>query len=221
MKLKILIFLISVISVIATAVIYPQLPEKIPVHWNIYGEIDRYSDKAYAFLLAAIPFIMLILMRLIPKIDPRRDSYQKHKKAYEIVILSIVLFMIGVHWASMLAALNFLVDVSFLVKMFVGILFIITGNYMTQVKHNYTFGIRTPWTLASETVWHKTHRVGAYLFFICGFIWFALSVVNKPVVFFILISLTVGMSLYLIIFSYFLFEKERKSSENENKKNQN
>ncbi|MDH5716846.1 MAG: SdpI family protein [Spirochaetia bacterium] len=213
MKFKIFILTLSAVSVIATGIIYPSLPEIIPVHWNIYGEVDRTANKLYAFLMAVAPFVMYVLMRLIPKIDPRRDSYEKHKKAYEIVILSMMLFFIGIHWAAMSTALGFLQDVSFIVKMLVGILFMIIGNYLTQVKHNYTFGIRTPWTLASETVWHKTHRVSAYTFFICGFIWFVLSFLNKPYIFFILISLVITMIIFLIVYSYLLFEKERKAKE--------
>ena len=51
-----------------------------------------------------------------------------------------------------------------------GIMFILLGNYMPRIRPNYTFGIRTPWTPASETVWKKTHRVGGYVFVLSGVI---------------------------------------------------
>ena len=93
-----------------------------------------------------------------------------HKKAYSVAILAITLFMIAIHWISIYASLGNVVNIKILVNLGVGILFIVLGNYMGQIRHNYFFGIRNPWTLASEEVWTKTHRVGRYPFVLLGVI---------------------------------------------------
>jgi uncharacterized membrane protein len=50
----------------------------------------------------------------------------------------------------------------------VGLMFIVLGNYMGKVRKNFFIGIRTPWTLASDEVWSRTHRLGGKVFVLTG-----------------------------------------------------
>ena len=158
------------ISFIAQMVFYPSLPESVPIHWNAAGEIDGWGSKTTLFVLNLLPVGMLALFAVIPKIDPRKENFVRHKNVYQPFAVMMVFFMIGLNWMSILAAMGIELPVTTILMLAMGIMFILLGNYMPRIRPNYTFGIRTPWTLASETVWKKTHRVGGYVFVLSGVI---------------------------------------------------
>jgi len=168
MKVSKLIIIIVLLSIIGTIIIFDRIPEKVPGHFNFSGEVDRYDNKSSLFFTATLPLILYLLMIFLPKIDPKRSSYLKHYKAYGIFQIAIVLFLIVIHWLVVLISLGYSINVGILVRVGVGILFLIIGNYMGQIRQNYFFGIKTPWTLANERVWRKTHRVGGISFVISG-----------------------------------------------------
>lgn len=208
MKISKILLILTIISFLGTLFIYSSLPEEIPIHWGINGEVDNYASKPFAILIGLLPLGVYLLMLVLPKIDPKRESYSKHKKAYRITSIAIVIVLIITNWMSLLTALGYEVNISIIINLFVGILFIIIGNYMPQIRNNYFFGIRNPWTLSNENVWRKTHRLGGYGFVISGLL-FILSIPFKnilsmlPIVF--IIIFVIGINVY----SYLLFTKEK------------
>lgn len=205
-KSKWLLYL-SIVSFVGTLVIYPRLPDMIPTHWGIDGEVDRYNGRYMALLMAALPIGLYYMMTIIPSIDPRRDNYFKHTKAYGMIKQGTILFIILLVWITNLYSLGWETDISKIVIIGVGVLFMIIGNYLTQIKHNYFVGIRTPWTLANETVWKKTHRVGGMLFVIFGILMVASSFLSH-----IISAAVVGISVFVIViglfgYSYLIFRK--------------
>jgi len=202
-----LILWLSIVSIILTGFIYQYLPDQIPVHWNIYGEIDNYAGRPWIFLMAAIPAILYLLIKVIPRIDPRRDSYIKHRIPYTIVTSGIALVMLLLHWVVILFTLEFPVDVVMVIKLLLGILWIVVGNYMPLFRHNYTVGIRTPWTLADERVWSKVHRVGGYLFVLVGVLWVGFAMVQASWSFVLLVGSLFLMVFGLFVYSWWLFRR--------------
>lgn len=162
--------ILGLCSLIATFFVLPQLPAQIPIHWNVAGEIDNYGSRNFALFTGVLPLLLLVLFVILPKIDPRKDSYRKHERAYTIFILLITVFMIMIHWATVLVALGHNISISMVVPISTGVLFIVIGNYMPQIRPNYTFGIRVPWALNNEDNWRATHRVGSYCFILAGLI---------------------------------------------------
>ena len=199
--------ILILISIIATVFIYSSLPEKIPTHWNIRGEIDSYGSKSFVWFTALLPLGIYLLMIYVPEIDPRRESYKKHKKAYETLMNIVVLFLLMIHWIAIFSALGYPVSVARIIPIGIGILFIVIGNYMGQIRPNYTFGIRIPWTLADETVWKKTHRVGSFAFILSGLIFIIAGIINKPFSFILAISSIFVVLIYIGIYSYLEYKK--------------
>lgn len=148
--------------------LYPSLPETVPIHWNAAGEVDGWAGKPAVLLLGLLPFGLTVLFAALPKIDPKKESYRKHMKVYRPLSALFVLFFIGMVWLVMFSALEFKLPVGGLISAGIGLIFIFIGNYMPRIRPNYTFGIRLPWTLANETVWYKTHRVGGALLMAAG-----------------------------------------------------
>lgn len=94
------------------------------------------------------------------------------------------------------------------VPVLLGIMFIVFGNFMTQIRHNYFFGIRTPWTLASEYVWKKTHRFGGYVFVVIGLVPLITTFIGSMGMYLFLGALVVGIAL-VMIYSYMVYKREK------------
>jgi len=188
--------------------VYPHLPDKVPSHWNIQGEVDGYQSRFWgAFFAPLMAMGLYLLLLFLPIIDPKRDNYLRFTSAYSFMRWSLVIFMAIIYGITILVALGYSINVGLVVKAMVSFLLIIIGNFMGQFRHNYFVGIRTPWTLANEEVWQRTHRLGSRIWVIGGLVCLAMSVFNtvwSAVVFFTVIMI---MTLVPIIYSYIIFNK--------------
>jgi len=113
MKKSKLALILSILSLLGTCVAYFYLPDIIPIHWNIKGEVDNTGPKYMALILGALPLVIYLLMVILPKIDPKRENYKKHSRAYSIYYFYTILLLIIVNWITILAALGIDVDKSF------------------------------------------------------------------------------------------------------------
>lgn len=193
-------------------IVYPDLPARVPSHWNVYGEVDGYTSKTFgAFFGPALALGIYLLMMALPKIDPRKENYHKFTRAYTITRDVLVLLMLYIYLIAILAALGYVTDVGLFIRLGLGIMFMIMGNYLTQVKHNFFFGLRTPWTLANEQVFVKTHRLGGKLFVAAGIITLLTLFLTGKYAFVITVGSLLLAALIPAVYSYFLYQQERKS----------
>ncbi len=207
-----IIFFLLVVTFIVSIAFYPHLPENVPTHWNVQGEVDGYMSKFGGTFTA--PFIMLglvVILLLIPKIDPLKENINKFKDYYYGFIVVFLIFMLLVQLHTLLWGIGIKISVNFFLPIITGVLFYFTGILLEKAKRNWFIGIRTPWTLSSDVVWDKTHKIGALLFKICGVIAIIGALFPKYSVFFILIPLVIT-SIYLLIYSYVDYQKEGKQN---------
>lgn len=169
-KQTIFLLVLCILSFIGHLFLLSILPTEVPIHWNVYGEIDNWANKYFTLFLAILPALMLGLFHVVPKLDPRGKNYEKHQKAYQVFITIMILFFNALLWLTNAAALGYPVPIRRLVPIGCGILLIVAGNHMPQLRTNYTLGIKNPWTLESEWVWKKTHAMGGIVFCIMGFV---------------------------------------------------
>ena len=191
-------------------VVYPSLPAQIPTHWGISGQVDDYSDKIMIFALSFLPLLMMLIFVIAPKIDPKKQAYEIHGKAYRTVTLVMVLFLSLVYAITTAVALGYDLPVDTLVKLGIAVVFIVLGNVLKQVRHNYFFGIRTPWTLASEEVWRRTHRLGSYAFILAGLFAFVSVFLKGALSFYIMIIPILFISLGVTLYSLIIFKQLQK-----------
>jgi uncharacterized membrane protein len=154
----IIILLLILISFAGSLYYYNSLPEQIPTHWNAQGEINGYSSKSFsAFFLPMLEIILAIIFIAIPLIEPNKKNVKKFIKQYNIFAIIMIGFFAYLHWLTLLIAQGYYINfIQFFMPAF-GILFYFIGIMTKHAKQNYMIGIRTPWTLASEEVWDKTH----------------------------------------------------------------
>ncbi|MCJ8008661.1 SdpI family protein [Lederbergia wuyishanensis] len=199
--------IILVIIVFITCISYPFLPEQIGMHWNYKGVPDDFADKSYAaFVFPGITLGVYILGLLLPKIDPRKNNYPRFEGTYFWIINGIILFLFLFQIANIASSLG-IINPKYVVPVLIGLLFIFIGNLSPKFKPNYFIGIRTPWTLANEDVWRKTHRFGGKVFVVLGILMLLVPVIPAAIqVYYVLISIFVLLGL-IVFSSYYFFVK--------------
>lgn len=208
MNNKIVIIGIILISFIVAIYFYPQMPEKMASHWNIQGEVDGYMSRFWGlFLMPIISIGLLILFVLIPKIDPLKKNIEKFRKHFDGFIVLMTIFLFYIYLLTVFWNVGIRFNMGRFVMPAMGILFYYVGILVENTKRNWSIGIRTPWTLSSDVVWGKTHKIGGKLFKIAGIIIFLGIFFPKYAVFFILVP-TILIVVCPIAYSYFEYQKE-------------
>jgi uncharacterized membrane protein len=189
---------------------YPQMPQNMISHCNAQGIPDGYMSKTWGlFMMPIILLAMVILFFLIPKIDPLKANVEKFRKYYDNFIVIISLFFFYIYLLTILWNLGLKFDMNRVLPPAMGILFYFCGVLVERAKRNYFIGIRTPWTLASDTVWDKTHKLGGKMFKIAGIITF-LGIFFPKYVFVLLFATLLPFVLFIFIYSYLEYKKEVK-----------
>ncbi len=205
-----LILVFAALSLAGTVLAYFHLPETIPLHWDYSGRIDNWGPRWSILLLGALPLATALLMRALPRIDPKRDSYRKHEKTYEVIQVIVVLMLAGVSWISVASGLGVPMDVGVLVRILIGVSFIGLGNFMGRLKRNYFVGIKTPWALADDEVWRRTHRCGGWVFVGMGAAFLvSLAVPPGPALGVVTLVPTIGGVVFLFLYSWLQWRKLR------------
>jgi uncharacterized membrane protein len=146
----------------AAAILYPYMPSRVPVHWNIHGKVNGYGGKW--MLLVLIPGIMLLMMGLmvaIPRLSPRDFEVESFHSTHLYSMVVVMAFMAFVHALVLWAAVSGPININKAIMGGACLLIALLGNVTGKFRRNFFIGIRTPWTLANEHVWYATHRLGA------------------------------------------------------------
>jgi uncharacterized membrane protein len=189
---------------------HPSLPPTVATHWNLRGTPDGFSSRTMA--VAIIPLVivgLMVLFNLLPRLDPRRENYAKFINSYWLIANAVIVFMLVAHGVILAAGLGYDVKIDRLMPVSFGLLLVFFGNYLTRVEPNWFVGIRTPWTLSSDTVWRKTHRTGGWLMVIGGLV-VGVSAFLPPGAFVpALVVAIVPIAVIPILQSYILYRRER------------
>lgn len=209
LKKELPILAIVLLPFIYLGYVWNELPSKVPMHWNIKGEIDRYGDKSELIIIPfLLPLLVYLIFLVVPKIDPKNKLNKMGGKLQAIKFLLTTLMSILALFIIYTAKNQSFTNPNYIV-IIIGVLFIVIGNYFKTIKPNYFIGIRTPWTLENETVWKKTHKLGGKMWFIGGILIVILSLVlNKSLSFTIFMIITGVITIIPIAYSYLIYRNE-------------
>jgi uncharacterized membrane protein len=203
------IALVLILTAAMTLFVYPLMPDRVASHWNTAGELDGTMPRFWGLIL--VPLIMYAfsaLLAVLPRIDPLRHNYRKFQDAYEGFILVFVLFLFCIQVQIILWGLGVPVSPNLTMPVMIGALFIALGFLIEHAEPNWFFGIRTPWTLSSASVWKKTHRMGAGLFKLAGVVSIIGALAGRYAYLFILVPL-IAVAIFTVLYSYTEFKKEQ------------
>lgn len=213
-RTTIILVLLMVIGTVAAGLLWwDRLPDPMASHWNVNDQVDGYTPKFWGVSLAPLVTLgMLLLFLIIPSIDPLKANIAKFREAFNLFIVLIVAFMLYVYGLTLawnLGYTSFKMSTVLLPAM--GLLFIFVGLMLRKAKRNFFIGIRTPWTLSSDTVWDKTHKLGAVLFTVAGVLAFIGGLFGGAIAFWFLFVPLIGSTIFLTVYSYMLYKQETKA----------
>lgn len=200
--------LVLVVASAALAVaLYNRLPDPVPTHWNLRSEPDGFTQKPWGAFTAPLVLggVWLVLF-VLQRIAPRGFTLDRFERVWDVLQLAILGFLFVVTTLATLAAAGAPVPLGRAIPGALGLLLMILGNFLGKVTRNFFVGIRTPWTIASEEVWLRTHRLGGKLFVIAG-----LSVLVCAVLglggFFPTIFGVLAASVIAVLYSYIIYRR--------------
>ena len=189
---------------------YPQLPPLVATHFDLHGRPNGWSSRfAAAVLIPAIVVGLAVVFAVLPKIDPRKANYAKFGPAYWTIANAVLVVVAAIHVVTLMRALGWDMNLTRVAFAGVGALMVLVGNLMTRLRPNWFVGIRTPWTLSSETVWRKTHRFGGYAFIVAGLCLMASGFVATRWGLMVGLGAMGAAALASVVYSYLLWRGEQ------------
>ena len=200
--------IVTLIPILIGLLLWDKLPDPMPSHWNIQGEVDGWSSKAFSvFGFPAMLLAFHWVCVFASSADPKHKNYSPKMFLVVLWICPVLSLLI----CSMIyaTALGYGLKVEMIMPLLMGLMFLIIGNLLPKCRQTYTMGIKLPWTLNNEENWNKTHRFGGKVWVIGGILIMATAVLGS---FWIMMTVTVAMAILPTLYSYCLYRKQSKNS---------
>lgn len=199
-----LLLLFAAVPIAISLFWYGKLPDRVATHFGEHGEANGYQSKINFFIMMVLLSVVLpMALKWFRRIDPRKESYKKFPGVFELMRFLLVFIMNIALLGTMMFNLGYHINISSILLVGIGMMFMVMGNFLGRIRTNYFMGIRTPWTLASEVVWTRTHRVGGPVFMVVGVLFIAAGLLNWGAMF--LLWTTLAMIAFLYGYSYLVY----------------
>jgi len=197
-------------SFIVSYLLIDRMPGEMTSHWGLYGEADGSMSRGWVlFLLPSLTAVFSLLMVVLPYFDPLRANVEKFMGYYAGFIASFAAFMTYLHALTLAWNLGLQFNIlQWLAPAFGGLMYSV-GVLMEHSLRNWFIGVRTPWTISSDVVWAKTHKVAGRLFKVSGVICL-LGVIAPRYFIILLLASVLPSSIYTVLYSYIEYRKEKR-----------
>lgn len=166
---SIVVLALFVIGLAASLLLYPSLPDRVPIHWNMRGEINGWAGRTVGSLVLPVGSLLFLFFILAAEwLSPEHFRVSAFRSAFNYLMVICAALMLYIHILVLASALY---PHYFYGRWMIGGVFLFfawLGNMLGKTRRNFWIGIRTPWTLASDAVWIATHRLGARVFMTVG-----------------------------------------------------
>lgn len=158
----------TLLPILIGLIFWDRLPEQMATHFDAAGDANGWSSKYFAvFGIPVFIAVVNVISVFFTENDPKYDKYPKKM----LRLLYCICPLISWFCAFLIYGDSLGMDIGYSnlgTSLFVGLLFILIGNYLPKVKQNYYIGIKLPWTYADEENWNKTHRLAGKIWVIGG-----------------------------------------------------
>ena len=207
-KTLIITSIVTMIPAVIGAVLWDRLPDVMATHFGFNNQPDGFGGKA--FVVFAMPLIMLALLwagAFITAHDPRKQNISR--KMFSLVLWTVP--AVSLIMAAVLYPYNlgYRMDMTFIMGIFLGLMFVIIGNYMPKARPNYTIGIRVPWTLSDEDNWNRTHRLAGFIWVAGGVLIIILTLMGVMRESIVMLPIIAGMAAVPVIYSFVIYLRKR------------
>lgn len=217
-KRTVLVYLASTFLIalpfIYALMIYPDLADTIPVHFDINGKSDGWDNKSSIYFLPGIMGVVslfnILLMTNLNRIDPKRHA-PENDGVFSLLALLVTGFLSFLSLIFEYQTLHSELPLQNILFPLIGLFFSGIGLFMPYLKQNYFAGFKFPWTLESNDNWEKTHKLGGRIWVIGGLV-IALtsSVLSGKISLIIFITIVSLLVILPALISYRIFKREGK-----------
>ena len=211
-KTLIITSLILLIPIAVGLLLWNQLPDVIPTHWGINGEVDGWSSKPFAVFF--LPLLLVVIQWgcvFASTADPKYKNY--NPRMLKLVLWICPAISLILNGMVYVAALGFEIPIKTIMPLLVGAMFVVIGNWLPKCQQTYTMGIKLPWTYASEANWNATHRFGGKVWVAGGIITMLTALHSN---FWVLMIIIVAMVILPTVYSYLYYRNHEKDANNGN-----
>ena len=227
--MKKLMWIMSMLSFVGTAVVLQFMPSSIPMHYNMEGEVDRWGSKYESLIFPIIILITTLVVHLFivyyeKKSERTIDEYESAKAEANVKVMKIMgvsmtgifialqgFILYGAYKDAVTNATHSNIDVVKISCILCGMLFIVLGNYLPKTRKNQMMGVRTQWSMYNDTTWRKCNKFGAITMVLIGFLVILTTAFAETMMAFVLmmVYLTVDIGL-IVVYSYKVYKEEVK-----------
>ncbi len=225
--MKKVMWIISVFTLTITAIVLQFMPDSVPLHYNIAGEIDRWGSKYEILIFPVIIMLLALFWHLIiwhyeykaqkSSQDKERAEALSNTKVIKIAAVSVTsmfaimqgFILYSSYVEADMSATHAYIDIGKVSCILVGTIFIVLGNFMPKTKKNRVAGVRVRWSMYNDTTWMKSNRFGAVTMMIAGLMTIITTIfVKSGVALVMLIVYILLATALIIIYSYRVYKKE-------------
>lgn len=193
-------------SFLFSAAVYLWLPDQIPSHWNIAGEVDSTMSKTWgAFMMPLIMLGLYGVFQVIPALSPKGYGIEAANSGFVGIRVAVFALFALLNVLILLASLGVPIAMGSAVSMAVGGLLAVLGWFLDRLPRNFYVGIRTPWTIVDEDNWTRTHRLGKWLFMAAGLVMVAGGIMGANA--FVIVAAALAAGLVPMIYSYLIYRQ--------------
>ncbi len=206
----ILSVMIILLPMVFGILLWKELPDSMTTHWGADGNADGFSTKAFAVF--GVPCVILalhVICLLLTLLDKKQKA--QNQKALGMIFWIFPIISLWANGIVYCAALGREIDLTVLIPVLLGIMFIFMGNYLPKIKQNSTLGIKVRWTLHNEENWNKTHRLGGKVWVVGGLVLLFAAFLPAEAMVGALLLVTVALMAIPLAYSYCIYKQHQKN----------
>ncbi|MGN8739376.1 DUF1648 domain-containing protein [Bilifractor sp. HCP3S3_D3] len=226
--MKKIMWIISFVSLAGTAIVLQFMPDNVPMHYDMAGNIDRWGSKYENLLFPVIILAMSLFWTLFTryyenKADKSQDEKEIAGAKSNAKVLSIVglcmsvmftvmqgFILYGSYTEAVSGAEKQYVDIGRVACILMGLGFLILGNFMTKTRINGTVGVRVSWSMYNDNTWRKTNFFGAVTLMFEGVFAIVAAIIMRSSFAAVMATLVVGIIITIatLIYAHKIYKEE-------------
>lgn len=209
-KVLILSSLVTLLPILVGLILWDRLPDKLATHWGIDGQPDGWSGLPFAVFGTPLTLLAVQwLLVLITSFDSK--ARERNIKPFQMVLWIMPILSNLSSFTMYALALGVEFSMSRLMLVFMGLLFLVIGNYLPKCRQNYTIGIRVPWTYADEETWNATHRFGGRVWVVCSVVMILSVFLPAAWGITVFVTATIALGVVPIVYAWLFYRKKKRS----------
>ena len=225
--MKKLMWAISIFSLLFTATALQFMPDSVPMHYDLAGNIDRWGSKYenlifprnYSSPVSALASIYHALRKKATKTSIEKEHAESlsNAKVLKIVGISMAAMFMVIQSYSLYSAYvearsnatQTYIDTRKISCILIGVMLIVLGNYMPKTKKDHIAGVKVSQSMYNDTTWMKNNRFDAVAMMVAGLLTIITTIfVNSTIAMVLLLAYILIATAIILIYSHNVYKAE-------------